>query len=386
MEYTTEAENSARATFSTTSAPTVPPEGKNGFGKRGLMEKWFAVTPPPPSLGELAEGAVIALDQGRVFVDLPPFGTGIIYGREYVSARDIIKKINCGDRITAKVIGFSTENGYIELSLKEAHQAMLWAEAEAAVREKRIFELPIREANKGGLLLEWQGIEGFLPASQLKAEHYPRVEDGDKEKILEELKKLVGQKLQVCILSAIPKEGKVIFSEKSTAEKEREKIIGKYVVGDEIEGTVTGVVDFGVFVKLEEGLEGLVHISEIDWTLVENPKLLYKVNDTARARIIEIKDSKISLSMKVLKPNPWLEIAKKYQKGDLVAGVVIRFNKHGALASIEEGIAGLVHISEFGSEEDLRRNLELGKTYNFKVVLIDPKDQRMALSFAGEKK
>ena len=153
-----------------------------------------------------------------------------------------------------------------------------------------------------------------------------------------------------------------------------------------MEGTVTGIVDFGVFVKLEEGLEGLVHISEIDWGLVEDPKLFYKVGDKIRVKIIEIKEGKISLSAKALKENPWIEAAKKYKKDDMVKAAIIKFNKHGALASIEEGVAGLVHVSEFGGEEKLRTNLELGKTYNFKITFFDPKEQKMALSFADEKK
>ena len=146
------------------------------------------------------------------------------------------------------------------------------------------------------------------------------------------------------------------------------------------------MVDFGVFVKLEEGLEGLVHISEIDWGLVDDPRHFFKVGDRAKVKIIDIKEGKISLSVKQLKENPWLTAAGKYNKGDKVEGVVIKFNKHGALASIEEGIAGLVHISEFGTEEKLRSTLELGKRYPFVISLFEPKDMRMALSFAGDKK
>lgn len=350
------------------------------------MAALFGVVRTPPSLGDLIEGSVISTVKGKVFIDLPPFGTGIIYGREYINARDVIKKINPGDKIAAKIVDFENPDGYIELSLKEARQALIWNEAEEAIRAKTIFDLAVKEANKGGLILEWQGIAGFLPASQLKSEHYPRVPDGDKEKIFEELRKLTGQTLSVTIISAIPKENKLIFSEKSTTEKEREKIIGKYTVGDELEGAVTGLVDFGIFVKLEEGLEGLVHISEIDWALVEDPRKFYKVGDRVRVKIIEIKESKISLSIKALKINPWIEAAKKYKKDEAVKGVVIKFNKHGALASIEEGVAGLVHISEFGSEDRLRRNLELGKTYPFKITLFEPPQQKMTLSFAGEKK
>jgi len=354
--------------------------------KESIMTELLNKSATPPEVGDLVEGPVIAIEKSSVYVNLPPYGTGIIYGREYLNARDIIKRVQIGDTIAAKVVDTGNENGYIELSLKEARQALIWSEAEVAIKDRKVFDLPVKEANKGGLIIEWQGIPGFLPASQLKSEHYPRVQDGDKDKILEELRKLVGEKLSVSIIGAIPKEGKLIFSEKNSEEKEKEKIIEQYKVGDEIGGTVTGIVDFGVFVKIEEGLEGLVHISEIDWALVEDPRKLFKVGDKVKVKVIEIKEGKISLSIKALKLNPWIEAATKYKKDDVVSGVIIKFNKHGALASIEEGVAGLVHISEFGSEEKLREKLELGKTYPFKITLFDPKEQKMALSFAGEKK
>ena len=354
--------------------------------KETLMGKILKDTANPPAVGDIVEGTVVNIEKSKVYVDLPPFGTGLIYGREYINARDVIKKVSVSDKIAAKVVDVENEDGYIELSLKEARQAMIWSEAEAAIRDKKIIDLTVKEANKGGLILEWQGIAGFLPASQLKTEHYPRVVDGDKDKILEELRKLVGQKISVCVISAIPKEGKLIFSEKNPEAKDKEKIVGKYSVGDEVEGSVTGIVDFGVFVKLEEGLEGLGHISEIDWALVADPRTHFKGGQKVKVKIIEIKDGKISLSVKALKPNPWVDAAKKYKKDDAVKGVIIKFNKHGALASIEEGVAGLVHISEFGTDEKLRANLELGKTYSFKITFFDAKEQKMALSFVGDKK
>ncbi|MSR73307.1 S1 RNA-binding domain-containing protein [Candidatus Parcubacteria bacterium] len=360
-------------------------EKESGVKKDSPMNKILNDTKNPPSEGDLIEGLVIAIEKSAVYVNIPPFGTGIIFGKEYINARDIIKKINIGDNVAGKVVTLENKDGYIEISLKEARQALIWSEAELAIVNKTIYEIPVLEANKGGLILSWQGIDGFLPASQLKTEHYPRVTDGDKDKILEELKKLIGQKIAVAIIGAVPKEGKLIFSEKSLETKAKEKIVGKYAVGEDVMGEVTGVVDFGVFMKLEEGLEGLVHISEIDWTLVENPKTLFKIGDKLKVKIIEIKDGKISLSIKALKTNPWKEGEKKYKKDDIVQGVVIKFNKHGALASIEEGIAGLVHISEFGSEVKLREKLSLGKIYTFKITLFDSKEQKMALSFVGEK-
>lgn len=339
----------------------------------------------PPKVEDVIEGTVIAIEKGAVYIDLPPFGTGIIYGREYLNARDIIRKVSIGDTVAGKVIAVDNKDGYIEISLKEARQALIWSEAEDAIRDKRTYDLPVVEANKGGLILSWQGIQGFLPASQLKPEHYPRIGDGDKDKILDELRKLVGERMTVTIISAAPREGKLIFSEKGQETVDKSAMIDRYNLGDEVMGEVTGIVDFGIFVKLEEGLEGLVHISEMDWALVENPRALYRVGDKVKVKVIDIKDGKVSLSIKALKQNPWVEAAKTYKKDDEVKGIIIKFNKHGALASIEEGVAGLVHISEFGSEEKLRATLELGKTYPFRISLFDPKDQKMALSYAGAK-
>jgi len=334
-----------------------------------------------PEVDSLVEGPVILIEKSSVYVDLAPFGTGIIYGREFINAKDVINKISLGDIIKAKIVDAENEDGYIELSLKEAKQALAWSEAEKAIKAKIALDLEVKDANKGGLILEWQGIQGFLPASQLKADHYPRVLDSDKDKILKELKKLVGQRISVMIISTLPKEGKLIFSEKDNNPEEKKEILSKYNVGDSLDCIVAGIVDFGVFLKLEDGLEGLVHISELDWGLVEDPRMMFKVGDTVKAKVIEIKDGKISLSIKALKENPWKEFEGKLKKGDIIKGVVIKYNKHGALVSIKEGVAGLVHNSTFSSETKLRETLELGKNYNFQITLFEPKDQKMTLVY-----
>lgn len=338
-----------------------------------------------PALEEIVEGPVIAVDKAAVYVDLAPYGTGIIYGREYIAVRDLIKKTNVGDIIKAKVVDIENDDGYIELSLKEAKQALIWSEAETAIKDKTVFDLLIKDANKGGLIIDWQGVSGFLPASQLKPDHYPRVEDSDKDKILKELKKLVGTKIAVTMISANPKDGKLIFSEKDGNPEERQEVISKYSVGDELTCEVTGVVDFGVFLKIEEGLEGLVHISELDWGLVEDPRSMFKLKEKVKAKIIDIKDGKISLSIKALKDNPWKAFESTLKKGDVIKGVVIKYNKHGALVSIREGVAGLVHNSTFGGEEKLKEALQLGKNYPFTVTLFEPKEQKMTLVFGEQK-
>ena len=345
-----------------------------------LMHGYLADMPNPPVEGDVVEGPVISVDKSAIYIDLSPFGTGIIYGREFMIARDMIRKLHVTDSVSAKVVDTSSKNGYIELSLKEAKNALIWSEVEEAIKAKTPLELAVLDANKGGLLMSWQGLQGFLPASQLTPEHYPRVQDGDKDRILEELEKLINQKLTVIIIGATEEDGKLIFSEKEAGNASGESISSEFKVGDVIKGEVTGAVDFGIFVKLRDGLEGLVHISEIDWALVEDPRRFYNTGDAVDVKVIDIKDGKVSLSIKQLKKNPWEDASAKYHKGDKVKGVIIKYNKHGALASIEEGVAGLIHISEFEDEAALKKELELGKKYDFKISLFDAKEQRMTLS------
>src|SRR3989344_6951237 len=220
-----------------------------------IMALIMRMSPNPPVLEDVVEGRVIGKDRSSVYIDLAPFGTGIIYGREYLNARDVLKKTNIGDSITAKVVDPENSEGYIELSLKEARQAAIWTEAESALKNRTQFEVLIKDANKGGLIMSWQGISGFLPASQLKPEHYPRVSDGDKDQIYRELKKLVGSKLSACVITADPKEAKLICSEKGVSEGgDKKEMLAKYQVGDVLEGEVTGAVVFGLFIKLEDAL------------------------------------------------------------------------------------------------------------------------------------
>lgn len=343
---------------------------------------------------DVIEGKVLAIDKSAVYVDVHPFGTGIIYGYEFIQAKDVIRKLNIGDTVTAKVVELENAGGYIELSLKEAKAALVWAEAEEAVKNKQVLNLTVKEANRGGLIIEWNGLQGFLPSSQLSKENYPKVEDGDKDKITKELKKLVGKKLDVVIIAATPKEGKLIFTEKggnSGSSATTSSFTGakapsqKYQVGDVVNGTVSGVVEFGIFVKLEDKVEGLVHISEISWSLIENPKTIFKIGEKIKAKVIEIKDGKISLSIKALTTNPWETASERYKKGDKVSGVVIRFNKHGALVSVEEGVSGLLHVSEFGSEENMKKALSLGKICHCFISTFDPKDEKMILTLKENK-
>jgi small subunit ribosomal protein S1 len=192
--------------------------------------------------------------------------------------------------------------------------------------------------------------------------------------------------MKVAIIDADQTGEKLIFSEKELKVDELKEKISKYKVGDVIEGEITGIVDFGIFIKIEEGLEGLAHVSQLDWGLIEDLQKVFKVGERVKAKIVEASDGKISLSLKALKPDPWQDIEEKYKKGDIAKGVVIRIDRYGALVSLEEGIGGLVHLSEFGSEETMRKKIEIGKSYPFQIALIDGLKRKLILSYIEEGK
>ncbi|MBU6415262.1 S1 RNA-binding domain-containing protein, partial [Patescibacteria group bacterium] len=275
-----------------------------------------------PKLGDIVEGAIIEKKGSKVFVDLGPWGSGIIYGREFYEAQDILKNLKEGDAIAAKIVDVDNDEGYIELSMKEAGREKNWRDLHSLMESGETLTIKVAEANRGGLMLEYKGVKGFLPVSQLSSKNYPKVEGGDKEKIYEELKKFVGQELVVKIMDVNQGEEKLIFSEKSQENQELREKISKYHAGDVVEGEVSGIVSFGAFVRFGDGLEGLIHISEMDWRLVENPSSIVKTGEKVKVKIIDIQGEKISLSLKALKENPWEIAAGKYQKGDAIKGIV----------------------------------------------------------------
>lgn len=258
----------------------------------------------PPQEGEIIEGRFIKRELSALFLDLGSFGTGIIYGKEFYESKDEIKNLKVGDKVKAKVISLENEEGFVELSLKKAESATTWKELEEKKENEEVLKIKVLGANKGGLLTKISGISGFLPTSQLSAEHYPKVKEADKTEILRELQKFIGGELNVKILDVSRKEGKLILSEKATKTEEKRKLLENYKVGDIVKGEITGVVGFGAFIRFHQGkLEGLIHISELDSKIIEDPSEIVKVGEKVKAKIINIESHKVFLSLKALK-NP----------------------------------------------------------------------------------
>src|SRR3989338_9223729 len=335
---------------------------------------------PSPSVGSIVEGKVVARDRSSLYIDLGIQGTGIIYGREFYQAKDVIKNLKVGDVVFAKVTELENEDGYRELSLRDATHEINWQKLKEMKDNEELVNVKITGVNKGGLLTNVNGLAAFLPVSQLSPENYPRVEDADKQKILKELQKFVGKTMEVKVLDLLESEGKLILSEKAKTDKALKEILKNYQKGDTIEGKITGIADFGAFIKFplsekskEETseVEGLIHISELDWQLVQNPAEVVSVGNIVKAKIIDINNNQVFLSLKSLKENPWEEIEKKYKKDDEIEGKVISFSPFGAFIEILPKIRGLCHVSEFSSQKEMENSLKIGENYKFKILSIE---------------
>jgi len=255
-----------------------------------------------PSTGSFVEGFILEKKERSLFIDLSPYGTGIIQGVNYIETKNYIKKLEIGVKVLVKILDWNNEDGLIEMALQNLEKEKAWEKIKEMKKQEITFPLLISEANAGGLMGKVENIKGFLPASQLSTEHYPKVGEGNKNKILEKLNSLIGKEMSVKILDFDPSANKLIFSEKLVEKDKIKNIINKYNIGDKVQVKITKIVDFGAFVKLEDsGIDGLIHISEIPNESTDKINNILKEGEIKEAKIIGIDDDKISLSLKDLK-------------------------------------------------------------------------------------
>ncbi len=332
--------------------------------------------------GDVIKGKILSVGKNEVYVDVEGVGIGVVRGRELYDDETILATLKVGDEVFASVIEVENKDGNIELSFRKAGQERVWQSLREKLESKEIIRTKILEANKGGLMIKINGAVGFLPVSQLAPSHYPRVEDGDKNKILSALKNYVGQDFDVRIITAEAEGEKLIVSERAVIEGEVMQKISKLSMGDVIEGVVTGVVDFGAFLKLDDQLEGLVHISELAWQRIDNPRDIIKVGDRVKAQIIAIDNDRISLSIKRLQKDPWEDAVKKYNVGQVVQGKVLKLAPFGAFVELDKDIHGLAHLGELSDEKitDAGAVLKEDEEREFKIISIEPQEHRLGLS------
>src|SRR5271154_3017214 len=290
-----------------------------------------------PKEGSVVEVTLIKKMPRKAYFDMGRFGTGIVYGAEIANAREAIRNLKPGDKLQAKIVTLDGEEGDIELSLSEAGKQKLWQQAKELAEAGEVVKAKIIGANAGGLMTTVaDDLKAFLPVSQLSLEHYPKVPDGDRIKIAEELKKFVGQDLNVKIIDVNPRTNKVIVSEREVLSANVKELLSAYTVGQVVDCMVSGAADFGVFVRFTDNpqIEGMIHISELDYKLIDNPKELVKVNEALKAKIVDIKEGRVFLSLKALKEDPWAVIGSKFKAGELVQGRVHKFNPFGAVIAL----------------------------------------------------
>lgn len=332
--------------------------------------------------GEVVHGTILSIKKHEVLIDLGPLGVGLVPRREVSMSNNYAE----GDEVTASVVEVELDNGYSLLSMRKAARDRGWDEVATKLESGEIVTVTPYDANRGGLLAEYEGVRGFLPVSQLSAEHYPRVGSSDKDEILQRLNVLVNKEIRVRILDADRKANKLIFSEKEAIKEGLAERFEKLSVGDTIKGIVTGVVDFGVFVNVE-GIEGLIHISEISWERVNNPSDYVKVGQTVEAKIIAIDKERLSLSMKQLTKDPWLDEVEQFKSGEDVEGTVTRITPFGAFVQLSPAVEALVHVSELGGDgTDPEKVFTLNERKTFTVLEIDKDNRKISLSLAGGKK
>lgn len=333
--------------------------------------------------GDVLEATLIKKTRRYAWFDLGKFGTGIVFGAELSNAKAALKSMEPGDKIPARVEAIEGHLGYVELSLSEAGKQKLWQQAKDLEESGELVKVKVTAVNQGGIVADMFGLKAFLPVSQLAPAHVPENSEGDKQKLIEDLKKMIGEELSVKVINVNPRNNKLIISERESSAPSAniKELLSKYEVGQTVDGVVSGIADFGIFIRFADNpeIEGLVHISEIDHRLIDNPKEVIKLGESVKVKILDIKEGRVFLSLKALKADPWTSVSEKYHPGDVVAGTVYKFNPFGAIVEFEDGIQGMIHISEFGGLEEMKKELELKKSYKFEVSSLKPEERRMIL-------
>ena len=335
-----------------------------------------------PLVGEILKGKVISIGKNEVRLDIDGISTGIIRGRELNDESGEFSNLSIDDDAEATVLEIENENGEVEMSFRYAGHKKAWDRLQDLMDKQEMVDIDVLDANKGGLMIRVGKILGFMPVSQLSPEHYPRVPGGDKNKILEKLRQHVGTIMKARVIAADEPDEKLIVSEKAAMAEEQKVRMSQFKINDAVDCKITAITDFGVFVTFADHMEGLIHISELAWQRIDDPRKLYKVGQEVQAEIISMEDSKVFLSIKKLEKDPWHNVEEKYKAGQIVKGKVLKANPFGFFVELDKHIHGLAHISELSSKPvaNPREIAKPGDVLDFKIISIEASDHRLGLS------
>lgn len=333
--------------------------------------------------GDVIEGQVMHVDRDELLVDIGSKSEGVIPSREFSTLTDEERaRLSVGDHVLVFVVQAENQEGHAVLSIDRARQEKSWRLLQEAFEGGDIIEAQVTNYNKGGLLVNLDGVRGFVPASQVT-----EIRGGDEGSKQADMSRLIGSRLPLKIIEINRHRNRLILSERQAIQEKRdvmkERLIEELHEGETRRGRVTSICDFGAFVDIG-GADGLVHLSELSWSRVKHPAEVLKVGEEVDVYVLGINanEKKIALSIKRTQAEPWSQVAVKYEVGQLVRGTVTQLANFGAFARIEDGVEGLIHVSELSEQRIAhpRQAVSEGQELILRIIRIDPARRRMGLS------
>ena len=325
--------------------------------------------------GEVVEGTVIDVKDDQIILNIGYKADGILTKQEYSNDPDVklTEAVQPGQTMEVKVLRVNDGDGQVVLSYKRLMADRGNKALEAAFENGEILTGTVTQALSGGLSVTAEGSRVFIPASLVSDvfEH--------------DLKKFVGKEIQFRIIEFDPRRRRIIGDRKQLVSEQRQKaqeeLLERIAVGDTVEGTVKNVTDFGAFIDLG-GADGLLHISEMSWGRVDNPKSIFKVGAPIKVLVKDINGKKIALSLKFEDQNPWLTAAEKYQKGNIVEGRIARMTDFGAFVELEPGVDALLHVSQISRDRVEKPSdiLKINQIVTVKIVDFNEEGKKISLS------
>lgn len=341
-------------------------------------------------INQKISGTIIFIAKNQCLIEIENIGLGIVRGKELYN-EDFLSKLKIGETVDAIVLEIDNELGFLELSFREIGKDAVWEEINKAYQEKLIVDAKIKDANRGGFLVKIKGIDGFLPASLLSPIHAIKNANTEENSLINQMKKYLNQTFQVKIININQETETLIVSEKLVSDEIAKVKMQKFKVGDIIEGNIVGVVDFGLFVRFDDDLEGLIHISEIAWKKIDNTSNDFKIGQSVKAKIIDINsDNRVNLSIKQLLDSPWKDFVAKNKVGDTFRGKITKIVNYGAIVLSDEEIQGLCHLSQIttpslDNPSKIHEYLKVGEYYDFTILSID-EEEKLYLTMLGLEK
>ena len=348
---------------------------ENVLNTSSVMEKLLARKGSVLSFspGDRVEATVLRTEGKSIVFDIGGKGEALVTGKSYDAVKEFARKLDPGDKVMVTVAVPENSDGVSLVSLRETAMEQSWREVKEVMKaNKSVFGM-VKNTNPAGLVVQVLGLEGFVPSSQILKEN---VGDG---------RDLVGNRVELKIMDADPKEGQLILSEKAVVEsaglKAAQKILGGVAVGDVYKGVVTSVTSFGAFVELMVGrkkIEGLVHLSELSWEKVNDPADFVSAGDKVEVKVIGKDRGKLALSIKQAKGDPWDKVEEKYKPGAAIKGKVMRKTDFGVFVQLEPGVEGLIHLTKIPPATQLKSGEEISCT----IEEVDRKLRKISLDLA----